>query len=207
MTKTVNLVIEGNDTKGMTKAKAALSPALNAAMAADSYQSSLLGDDMALMDLVGVLKAQAKQVEEGDLSSLEAMLVGQATALQSIFASLVRRAQNQTQQRNLESFLTLGLKAQAQSRATIQALVELKFPRQVAFVKQTNVAHGPQQVNNNLHAPHPKENQSHKTELLEDSTNGGTYLDTGSTKASGRSDTTLETVGAVHRTSKRRRQG
>ena len=40
------------------------------------------------------------------------------------------------------------MKAQAQSRATISALVDLKYPRQATFVKQANIAHGPQQVNN-----------------------------------------------------------
>jgi hypothetical protein len=39
------------------------------------------------------------------------------------------------------------MKAQSQSRATIATLVDLKYPRQVAFVKQTNVSHGSQQVN------------------------------------------------------------
>jgi hypothetical protein len=40
------------------------------------------------------------------------------------------------------------LKAQSQSRATIQALTELKYPKQATFVKQANIAHGHQQVNN-----------------------------------------------------------
>lgn len=212
--KTLAIRAETGDTEGMAKAKAALSPSINAAIATDSYQRNLLGDDVALMDLADVLTIQAKQVQAGDLSGLEAMLVGQATALQSIFTSLVRRAQIQTQQKNLEAFLSLGLKAQAQSRATVQALVELKYPRQVAFVKQTNVTHGLQQVNNGASFPpasrtyaHVNENQTQQTELLEDGTNGGTYLDTGTTKAAGRGDTALETVGAVYGTDKYRGQG
>ena len=42
----------------------------------------------------------------------------------------------------------MALKAQAQIRATNSALVDLKYPRQATFVKQANIAHGPQQVNN-----------------------------------------------------------
>jgi hypothetical protein len=42
----------------------------------------------------------------------------------------------------------LALKAQAQSRATIQALIELKYPKQTNFVKQANIANGHQQINN-----------------------------------------------------------
>lgn len=56
--------------------------------------------------------------------------------------------QEQQYQRNLEAFLGLALKAQAQSRATILTLVDLKYPRQVAFVKQANIANGAQQMNN-----------------------------------------------------------
>jgi hypothetical protein len=41
-------------------------------------------------------------------------------------------------------------KPQAQCRATIEALAEIKNPRPVAFVKQANIAQGPQQVNNRI---------------------------------------------------------
>jgi hypothetical protein len=44
--------------------------------------------------------------------------------------------------------MQLALKAQNQSRATLQALVQLKQPSQITFVKQANIAQGHQQVNN-----------------------------------------------------------
>lgn len=197
--KNLVLVVEGDDSHSRTHAKAALSPALNAAIATHSYQRNLLGDEVALTDLANVLKEQAKQVQDGDLSGLESMLVGQATALQTIFTSLVRRAQIQTHQKHLEAFLSLGLKAQAQSRATILALAELKYPRQVAFVKQTNVAHGPQQVNNHVGPVSAREAQQDQTKLIEGVSDDGTYLDTGAAPAAGRSNTTLEAVGEVNR--------
>ena len=46
------------------------------------------------------------------------------------------------------AFIGLALKAQAQSRATIPALVDLKHPRPALFVKQANMTTGTQQVNN-----------------------------------------------------------
>ena len=46
-----------------------------------------------------------------------------------------------------ETFARMGFKAQAQSRANLEALAEIKNPRPV-FAKQTNIANGPQQVNN-----------------------------------------------------------
>src|SRR5262249_46188418 len=45
-----------------------------------------------------------------------------------------------------------GLKAQAQCRAALETLVDMKNPAPFAYVRQANIAHGPQQVNN---APPP----------------------------------------------------
>ena len=129
-------------------ARTALRPAINGAVVVKAYQGNLLGKDVDMSELVQGLTDSCKRVNGGDLSTLEAMLVSQATALQTVFTSLVCRAQVQTQQAHLEAFLGLAFKAQAQSRATILALVDLKYPRQTTFVKQANIANGPQQVNN-----------------------------------------------------------
>lgn len=92
------------------------------------------------------LEEIAARVKEGDLSDLETMLVSQAVALQSIFSQLATNSKVQNV-KAYEATLGLALKAQSASRATIAALAELKNPRQVAFVKQTNIAQN-QQVNN-----------------------------------------------------------
>src|SRR4029453_2242161 len=56
--------------------------------------------------------------------------------------------------------LRIGLRAQSQCRATSETLAALKNPASVAFVRQANIAHGPQQVNNSTHAPsRPRENE------------------------------------------------
>ena len=73
--------------------------------------------------------------------------------------------------------MNLALKAQSQSRATIQAFVELKYPKQTNFVKQANIATGHQQINNGqasngtstcapAHAPAKEINNPHN-KLLE----------------------------------------
>ena len=59
------------------------------------------------------------------MTSIEAMLVDQARALQTMFVTLGRMATNETQLAHYTAFMNLALKAQSQSRATIQALVEL----------------------------------------------------------------------------------
>jgi hypothetical protein len=46
-----------------------------------------------------------------------------------------------------ERYLRLALKAQSQSRATLETLSAIKNPP-VVYAKQANIAHGPQQVNN-----------------------------------------------------------
>ena len=83
----------------------------------------------------------------------ERMLYRQAKTLETMVTWLARRAATQEQMRHYEAFLGLAFKAQAQSRATILALVDLKYPRQATFVKQANITHGPQQVNNEQAQP------------------------------------------------------
>ena len=100
------------------------------------------------------LEEISARVRGGDMRDLEAMLVCQAVALQSVFNRL---AQNSSRQngKNREGMLMLALKAQSQSRNTILALAELKTPRQATFVRQQNVSGGAQQVNNAAILPAP----------------------------------------------------
>ena len=185
-------------------ARTALRPAINGAVVVKAYQGNLLGKDVDMSELVQGLTDSCKRVNDGDLSTLEAMLVSQATALQTVFTSLVCRAQAQTQQRHLEAFLGLAFKAQAQSRATISALVELKYPRQATFVKQANIAHGPQQVINagavgelkEQYAQaraHSKKSEPEQNKLIE--ADHGNYLDTRAQGAASRVEPHMATVG------------
>jgi len=154
---------ESNSQKSSTKADAsafeftpiqkgqlAISSELHGAAVMQGYQKNILGGEVDLQELVKGIKESCDQVQGGDLHRMEAMLIGQATALQSIFTDLARKAQAQTYLKHFETYLGLALKAQAQSRATITALGELKNPRHATFVKQANIAHGPQQVNNGV---------------------------------------------------------
>ncbi len=132
-------------------AELTVSPTMNASMLIDAFTGNLMGSGTAaLCDVADSLRQTARKVQDGDLEALEAMLVAQSNSLQVIFTSYAVRAQAQTSLRNMESFMGLALKAQAQSRATISALVDLKYPRQATFVKQANIANGPQQVNNGV---------------------------------------------------------
>ncbi|NMM08215.1 hypothetical protein [Polaromonas sp.] len=194
----------------------ALLPSVNGAAVIEAYQGNVMGKDTDMGGLIERLRNTFTEVKGGDLHNLEAMLLGQATALQTIFTSLARRASTQDRLPQYQTFLGLALKAQAQSRATISALVNLKHPRQAMFVKQTNIAQGPQQVNNgdapNGSTPqnaracaHGKEIEPEQNKLL-DANHGQQRqrMDTRAAQKAERSYQAVETVESVHRAKKRR---
>jgi hypothetical protein len=146
--KILQVKVTAGRTEAQAVAAAVASPSINAAIVMDAYQGNIAGD-VNLMALIESLQESTDKTKAGDLSNLEAMLIGQATALQTMFTSLAKRASHQEYLTQYGVYMTLALKAQAQSRATISALVDLKYPKQAAtFVKQANMTTGPQQVNN-----------------------------------------------------------
>ena len=201
--KVLEVKVPRDPTEAQAMAWVAVNPETNAAVVIDAFQSNIVGSDVKLMALIDALRKATDQSKAGDLSDLEAMLISQATALQAIFASFARRAVSQQYQKNLEAFMGMALKAQAQSRATISALVDLKYPRQATFVKQANIAHGPQQVNNGTHA---KQLESQRNELLEDASYERAQLDAGTTPAATRGNSAVEALESVHRATKPRRK-
>jgi hypothetical protein len=128
-------------------AEASLSASFMGASLADSFNSAIL-PKAELCDVASALSDQIKTIQDGDMQPIEAMLISQAHALQTMFVTLGRMAASKTQLAQYTAFMNMALKAQSQSRATIQALTELKYPKQATFVKQANIAHGHQQVNN-----------------------------------------------------------
>ena len=191
-------------------------PSLNAAVVISTYQSDLMGENMDMDAMLKHLSGTFAGVKGGDLHHLEAMLIGQASALQSIFTNLAMRASSQNHLPHYKTFLGLALAAQPQSRATISALVDLKYPRKATFVKQANTAHGPQQVNNGGAAcadpaqftqaqAHVKQSAPEQNKLFgEDHGQPGQRMDTRAAKTPERSYQTVEAVEQVHWTEKRR---
>lgn len=119
---------------------------LNASLAQTYYKN--IFTDIDIIHLVKGIKLQIEEVKAGDMRSMERLLVAQANSLQIMFVSLGRMAINNNQLDQRTAYMNLALKAQSQSRATVQALVELKSPKQATFVKQANIANGNQQINN-----------------------------------------------------------
>lgn len=139
------------DEAQLARAQVALRPSANAAAVIAEYGKPFGDQDVTTL-MVQLIEG-VEALEENDLSRCEAMLFTQAHALQSIFMSLARRANNQEYLRNFEANLRLALKAQSQCVRTLEVLGTLKNPPNVAFVQQANIAHGHQQVNNGMAAP------------------------------------------------------
>lgn len=178
-------------------ANVSLSASYMAAILADSFTSTLL-PEAKIADVASALSDKITTIQNGDMQPIEAMLISQAHALQTMFVTLGRMAASKTQLSQYTAFMNMALKAQSQSRATIQALTELKYPKQATFVKQANIANGHQQVNNgsfdtNTHTPsHEKENQIPQNKLLEQQKNE--WLDNGKAATPSANDQTMATL-------------
>lgn len=157
------------------------------------------GGEVSLSAAISVMREQEDAVKAGDMSRAEAILITQAHALNAMFTNLAERAQTQEGLAQIQCLLGLALRSQSQCRATLEALAEIKNPRQVAFVKQANIANGPQQVNNG-EPSRAGEKPTHSNELL--GVDDGERMDTGTAGAAGGANSQLETVGAGNRAAK-----
>lgn len=189
-----------DESEGVAVGRALTCPANAAAraMLATEHPEGL-GRQIDLPDLADVLRDRAKAVQAGDLSGLEAMLVNQATALQSLFVRLAERGMGCDKLASFEGNLRMALRAQNQARATLETLAAIKNPP-VVFARQANIAHGPQQVNNGVARA---ATETAPTELLEGI--GHECMDTGTAGATSRGNPALEAVATIDRTPVRRR--
>ena len=176
------------------RSEGALSPSMNGAAVVESFAKGPFGE-VDLVAAISTLNEQIDEIRRGDMSGPEAILYAQVNALQSIFVNLARRANSQEYLRQFEAYMTFALKAQAQCRATLEALNEIKFPKSATFVKQANIANQ-QQVNNGI-SPRAEKTANPANELLPEANHGA--LDAGATEATGHSHPTMEAVGEIHR--------
>ncbi len=191
-----------------TIADAVLGPTINAGLTIKritARDGTWDGVNASVTSLVQALNAQSDAVKSGDLGRAEEMLLAQAHTLDALFHSMVARSIANSQAGNLdgsETYMRLALRAQSQSRATLETLSVVKNPPSVAFVRQANIANGPQQVNNG-HAPTPPgpvarggERSNSRSKLLEHK--DGERLDPGAAQASVGAHPPLAAVGAFN---------
>lgn len=203
------LTVQDNGTKsrGRLMAELALSGVTNGAVVAADYAKAVYGE-LDLTECIEIMGQKVKAVQGGNLAEADALLTAQAISLDAIYTALARRAlMNMGEYTGAaDTYMRLALKAQSQSRATLETLAEIKYPP-IVIAKQANISNGPQQVNNSIQgnnangcAPAPacaanSENQPNK--LLEESHEE--RMDTRAPQAAGRTDPELETVGALNR--------
>jgi hypothetical protein len=197
----VQLVLKPGEDQALKTAQTYLRPTVQAACTVRAFNKGKENEGPELAGLIAELSLQVKAVNDGNLKRAEGMLIAQAHSLDTIFGNLARRANAQEYLTQFETYLRLALKAQSQCRATLETLATIKNPVPVAFVKQANIAHGPQQVNNAAApagdvAPARENNQNAPNKLLE--AQHGERLDTGTASAAGGANPQLATMEAIN---------
>lgn len=156
-----------------------------------------------LVSMAKHLNAQSAAVIGGDMTQVEAMLISQATALQSLFARLAERGMGCDHVQAFESNMRMALRAQSQCRATLETLAAIKNPP-IVYAKQANFAAGHQQVNNGITSPaQAREIENEQTQLLED--NHGERMDGRTAGTASSTDKAMATLGKINRAEDRGR--
>ena len=151
-------------------AELAYDPAVRAVVGARDFINSPLGE-RGLTESLDALRVQVEEVKAGDLAVAEKTLIAQANTLDAIFNELARRtALNMGEYlKATETYLRLALKAQAQCRATLETLANIKNPP-VVYARQANIGYN-QQVNNGaapIDGVRARKNENPPNELLEE---------------------------------------
>jgi hypothetical protein len=199
--------IETKDARQTREDAAALiiNPACTAAITLEAVRrgSDVNGTTLDTQGVVDALSKVVRDVHDGSMRRAETMLVAQAHTLDTLFHSLAAKSAANSREGYLDAadrYMRLALRAQNQARATLETLSLVKNPPQATFVRQANIAHGPQQVNNGP-PPMPgtsraRETESGQNRLLEQQ--HGDRLDALSAQATGGDDPPMATVGQVH---------
>jgi hypothetical protein len=192
--KPLQIVMQPGETPDSMLATAMVRPTVKAAATIKTFDRSF--GELDVSSLVGALCKQVEAVLRGELGRAEEMLLTQAQTLDTVFHQLARIAGNNLSNLGAaDTFMRLSLRAQSQSRATLETLAVIKNPTTVAFVRQANIANGPQQVNNAVQTS-PQEESAKQT--IGAARNE--RLDGGTTQAAGSSDSKMEAVGAINGT-------
>lgn len=147
-----NLVLEQSkdETGAQAMARKLLEPTVRHALTVGAFVGKTLGNELeqpGLKDYGDHLQTAAGKGEAGDLSLASRLLVSQALSLDSMFTEFARRsALNLGDYMNAsEKYGRLALKAQANCRATLEALAKLHQPREQT-VRHVHVNEGGQAV-------------------------------------------------------------
>lgn len=154
-------------------------------------------DDLALFE---EMAKPLRRISAGDMSPVEESLFMQAKTLEVVLIRMLDRAMSSYD--HLEYYrvnMSMALRAQAQLRATLETLAEVKNPRSATFIRQLNAAEQ-QQVVNGQPVAHARAREAlpPETELLQDSRHEQITMDPGATREGRRGNQEMATVGAQH---------
>lgn len=138
-----------DESGGLAFARTLLEPNIRHGHAARAFGADWISapDKPALMDYADWIGAVGDKAAKGDLAIASRIMAAQAVTLDAMFTELARRAAlNMGQHMDAaDRYLRLALKAQANSRATIEALAKLHQPREQT-VRHVHVSDGGQAI-------------------------------------------------------------
>lgn len=153
-----------DETGAQAMARMLLEPELRHALSASALARKAIqtnADDPETMDLLDGVRATSSAAKRGDLKMVSRLLASQALTLDTMFTEMARRAAT-TMDHYLdasEMYGRLALKAQANSRATQEALAKIHQPREQT-VRHVHVNEGGQAVVADEFHHHQREGKS-----------------------------------------------
>jgi hypothetical protein len=163
----LEVVKRDDEPLGRTLARVALDPLARHANLAGSFAHQAFGGERvsAMTETSHVLGDELVKASKGDLTMASRILAAQATSLDALFTEMARRSGSNMGQypKAAERYMRLALKAQANCRATLDALAKLHQPREQT-VKHAHVNQGAQAVVAEHFHNHQGERQNGKTD-------------------------------------------
>jgi hypothetical protein len=156
----------------------------------------------------GQLVTITGEAAAGNLRRSEELLMAQAVSLDAVFHALARRARANLDHAPgiAETALRLALRAQSQSRATLEALGALLHPPTAAFIRQHGDGNTAQVLIGRPTVAGAR-GESPPSELLDGGTPHGERLDGGTSRAAIGRDSRLAPVDALHGAAHAGREG
>jgi hypothetical protein len=141
---------KADETDQAAQARTMLGPFVRHGLTAGCFANRVLGptqDKPGLMDCADFIEAQARSAAGADLAMASHMLAAQAITLDSMFTELARCAAVNMGEypQAVDRYARLALKAQSNSRATLEALAKLHQPREQT-VRHVHVNDGGQAI-------------------------------------------------------------
>ena len=165
----IEVVCEEGEDFEAAKIRLMLGPHLANARAAVQFAGKQSGEYLPIGPFAAAMVKSAERIGACNMKDVEAMLASQAITLNFMFGELGCLAASNmgTNSEASERFMRMALKAQNQSRMTLETLSNIKNPP-VIYARQANIAHGPQQVNNGRRPrTHAEESQNQPNKILE----------------------------------------